>query len=332
MDIIEEEHPIPQQISSYQFRLVGDMTIKQFFQVAAGALISLLIYSSNLASYIKWPLILISFLTGIAFAFFPLQDRPLSKWVSLFIKAIYSPTLYVWNKSGQKKNYFTPEPQEQTPLKPQVSRAGITPLKTSVQAAIQEELKPYEEPIQKKLNLSEENFLTQINKQFSVVETVKPQIQTQVIIPKKSILDVGFQTKQVESPQEYMSGTLSQRNVTPQAGNVIKDVQSAQFSPEAAPPMPPSKANVVVGQILTQSGKIIENAILEIRDSEGHPVRALKSNRLGHFMIVTPLSDGTYQITIERDGFSFEPISINLSGQILEPIIIKGKEVSSSQF
>jgi len=40
---MEAEHPIPQQISAYQFRLVGDMTIKQFFQVAAGALIALLI-------------------------------------------------------------------------------------------------------------------------------------------------------------------------------------------------------------------------------------------------------------------------------------------------
>ena len=33
-----ESHPIPQQISSYQFRLVGDMTLKQFFQLARGGL------------------------------------------------------------------------------------------------------------------------------------------------------------------------------------------------------------------------------------------------------------------------------------------------------
>ncbi len=30
-----EQHPIPQQISSYQIKLVGDMTLKQFFQVKA---------------------------------------------------------------------------------------------------------------------------------------------------------------------------------------------------------------------------------------------------------------------------------------------------------
>ena len=42
---MEVEHPIPQQISAYHFRLVGDMTLKQFFQVAAGALISLVLFS-----------------------------------------------------------------------------------------------------------------------------------------------------------------------------------------------------------------------------------------------------------------------------------------------
>ena len=65
---MEAEHPIPQQISAYQFRLVGDMTIKQFFQVAAGALIALLIYSMAIPYYVKWPLVLISFLSGVAFA------------------------------------------------------------------------------------------------------------------------------------------------------------------------------------------------------------------------------------------------------------------------
>ena len=55
-----EQHPIPQQISSYQFKLVGDMTLKQFFQVAGGVVISLIFYSLPLHGLIKWPLILLS--------------------------------------------------------------------------------------------------------------------------------------------------------------------------------------------------------------------------------------------------------------------------------
>src|SRR5437764_399195 len=104
-----EQHPIPQQISSYQFRLVGDMTLKQFFQVGGGALIALLFYSSNLPFYIKWPLIIISFLFGAALAFFPLEDRPLAKWIYLFGKSVYAPTLYLWMKNYKAPQFFQAE-------------------------------------------------------------------------------------------------------------------------------------------------------------------------------------------------------------------------------
>ena len=121
---MEAEHPIPQQISAYQFRLVGDMTIKQFFQVAAGALIALLIYSMAIPYYVKWPLVLISFLSGVAFAFFPLQDRPLATWILLFIKAIYSPTVYVWERGSDKYQYFRAEKDDAQvpPITPQETK------------------------------------------------------------------------------------------------------------------------------------------------------------------------------------------------------------------
>ena len=34
-----ETHPVPQNISSYEFRLVGDMTLKQFLYLAGGILL-----------------------------------------------------------------------------------------------------------------------------------------------------------------------------------------------------------------------------------------------------------------------------------------------------
>src|SRR3990170_3213482 len=109
-----EQHPIPQQISSYQFRLVGDMTLKQFSQLAGGALISLLLYASPLHPFIKWPLIVLSFLFGVALAFLPIEDRPLSTWIFIFFRSIYSPTFFVWNKPTSQKQYFLPEEGEAT--------------------------------------------------------------------------------------------------------------------------------------------------------------------------------------------------------------------------
>ena len=79
-----EQHPIPQQISSYQFRLVGDMTLKQFFQLAGGFLVALIFYSIPLIGIVKWPFVIISALLGAALAFLPLEERPLERWIFAF--------------------------------------------------------------------------------------------------------------------------------------------------------------------------------------------------------------------------------------------------------
>jgi hypothetical protein len=82
---------------------------------------------------------------------------------------------------------------------------------------------------------------------------------------------------------------------------------------------------------MDRGGKILEGAILEIKDSQGHPVRALRSNKLGHFLTVTPLPNGPYQISIEKNGFSFEPFSFEAKGELIPPIAIKAKEAITQE-
>lgn len=93
-----EQHPIPQQITSYEFKLVGEMTLKQFAKAAGGVILALIIHASPLVFFIKWPLIIIFAAGGLALAFVPFQDRPLEIWVAAFIKSIYSPTIYFYKK------------------------------------------------------------------------------------------------------------------------------------------------------------------------------------------------------------------------------------------
>lgn len=100
-----EPHPIPQNITTFQFKLVGDMTLKQFIYLASGAGLAYLLFVFLAAKYpfFAWPLIIISASLGAAFAFLPYQSRPLDYWVYAFFKAIYSPTQRIWQKTG--KNY-----------------------------------------------------------------------------------------------------------------------------------------------------------------------------------------------------------------------------------
>lgn len=323
----EEQHPIPQQISSYHFKLVGDMTLKQFFEVAGGSLFALLIYSTSLNPLIKIPVILLSFLFGVALAFFPLQDRPLEKWIYLFFKSIYSPTLFVWKKSATPPSYFQPEDQGLvTPIQPQTPEEEATlttqqPAATPAEKEAQSALTELEE--------KEEEFLSKVTDEFSEEGVPKPPA---VSAPKQEVVEIEKVDKVFDAAQDQAKAQedVSEvtRRVAPFAkGDIDPSAGAPSFIPEASPPTPPVAPNMIVGQVTDPKGKIIDSAIMDIRDENGRPARAFKSNKLGHFMIATPLVDGKYNLTIEKDGYEFEPVTLEARGEIIPPMSIIGKEV-----
>jgi hypothetical protein len=93
-----EQHAIPQQISSYEFKLVGEMTLKQFLKAAVGIILALLINATKLIIIVKWPLMVVLGGGGLLLAFVPFEDRPLENWIMSFIKSIYRPTIYTYKK------------------------------------------------------------------------------------------------------------------------------------------------------------------------------------------------------------------------------------------
>lgn len=95
-----ENHPIPQDITGFQFKLIGDMTVKQFAYLAVGVVIGWIIFILPLISIVKIPLAGISILFGVGFAFFPIEGRPMDLMISNFVKAIFSPTQFVYQKTG----------------------------------------------------------------------------------------------------------------------------------------------------------------------------------------------------------------------------------------
>ena len=96
----------------------------------------------------------------------------------------------------------------------------------------------------------------------------------------------------------------------------------AKFTPDVVVPATPQIPNLIVGYVRDKQGKIIEGAILEIREASGNPVRAFKTNKLGQFLSATPLHPGEYEIETEKEGFSFDIIKVKLDGKIMPPIEI----------
>src|SRR5687767_3807941 len=120
-----QQHPIPQNVTQFQFRLVGDMTLKQFLELAAGIVVGLIFYAAPLPFFFKWPLVIIAVATGASMAFLPIEGRPLEQWILAFIRSIYAPTVYTWQKEGATPPQPISPPTPSTPS-PQPVIAPIT--------------------------------------------------------------------------------------------------------------------------------------------------------------------------------------------------------------
>ncbi|MBN1168694.1 PrgI family protein [Candidatus Woesebacteria bacterium] len=342
MNDFEQQHAIPQQISAYQFRLVGDMTLKQFFQLAAGALVSLMIYATNLPPIVKWPLIIISFLTGVGMAFFPLEGRPLEKWIFLFAKSIYSPTLFIWNRSKVVKTYFKPEDPSAMQDYVSLPQTQDQQIQEQAQMAPPGKIEEVKKSL-KNLEQQEQEFLSKVSSNFEFPapdisevsdkdrKVVHPSGTKDVEIPDTPDVEIEKPEEEKEEVLQAQSEEEISSEVTPKEEERIVNAKDAEFTPEASPPTPPVTPNIVVGQVLENDGKIIEAAILEIKDDLGRPTRAVKTNKLGHFQIVTPLVDGKYKIITEKQGYEFDIVEFEAKGEIIPPIMIKGKKTEESQ-
>lgn len=311
-EALMEQHPVPQHISSYQFRLVGDMTIRQFSFLASGCIVALIFYASPISSFFKWPLIVFSAFLGFALAFLPLQERPLDKWILAFIKAVFSPTQFLWKKEPKKLEIFKPLPK-----RPSVQKEALP---KGNQKRLVEYLETLPAEMKSPLDQEEENFIKKAINMFQLIKPPEPAVAT--VSPIQAPPIVQRPEPQIFKPKPKKKPiTLPEKPGRPKEPSI-----EAKFGPTLPFPEPSSQLNTLVGMVLDKNGKILENAIIEIRDSRGIPVRAFRTNKLGQFRSVTPLDDGDYEIEIEKEGFKFDILKIKLTGAVVEPLEIRAKE------
>lgn len=100
------QHPVPQHVLGVEFKLIGDMTIRQFGYAAGGLVLAYLIYSSILPFIFKIPLAIIVAILGASLAFLPVNERPMDQYLTNFLFAIASPTERVWVKDKANLDIF----------------------------------------------------------------------------------------------------------------------------------------------------------------------------------------------------------------------------------
>ncbi len=349
-----DQHPVPQNISSYEFRLVGDMTLKQFFQLAIGVGFGFLFFKMPLPFFIKWPLIIICVLTGIMLAFVPVGGRPFSQWLMAFFKAIYSPTQWSWK--------FAPAIAADTPVmeKPTAPKTVLDKFEEQIVGRVTQMFNPHT-PATPAAEI--------VPPATPVTPNPAPEAPTasQIAQPAPFMAEPPAPTDNTTPEVKPGSPTMTTyikidaitqkpRLVTEEQDRIEKEQAAKQPIPESKPqpvyqappaspysttishqPIAPSapatttnsipsptRPNIIVGLITTADNQPIEGAIIEISHTQtGIPVRALRSNKTGQFQTATPLNSGEYTLIAEKDTFTFAPASLTVTDQVVQPVLVK---------
>ena len=298
-----EQHPIPQQISSYEFKLVGDMTLKQFLKAAAGIVIAMLINASPLIFFLKYPLMLLFGAGGLLVAFVPFQDRPLETWLIAFLRSIYSPTIYTYHKSADE-NWL-----------------GLTS-RPKVAEVVEEKDKPPVKDEQKVKEFIES--LPSVKRINTEVKEEKPETR-EAVQETTNIGKIGMAPESKLPAREETPTETDWRDKKADLGLKSEKLAATGQAIFGEIPMPdkPDVPNMVVGMVTDTDGKIVEGAIVEIQDSNGNPARVLKTNPLGQFKTSTPLGNGKFLVITEKEKYNFNRVEIVLNNTIIDPIKIQ---------
>lgn len=404
-----EQHPVPQNITSFQFRLVGDMTLKQFGYLAGGIILAYISYKLPLPFFFTWPMTVIFGLGGFGFAFVPIEERPMDVWVLSFIKNVYNPTVFHWEYSVEKPvepaqpvppldvkkssalltspmasvaSLFTP--QKTTPsasplpvtkprqksifdsffswiddffpsAKPAVvypSSRGVYPVvrPTPPIASVPTPMpvtpkKPDEKPKEPEVlpvdAKKTEEELSVIKLQLEAVQKEladKKLVESRVLELQKQLNDISVQKQKYE--KELL--TLRQSNISPPLSPFFKQTGTVTSKPStettvktigkdaairAGIPRLTTFPNVVTGIVKDYDSVLLPGVLVTVKDKEGIPLRALKTNKLGQFAASTPLPNGTYVVEVEdpRGRYLFDRAQVTLVGSVMPALMVIAK-------
>lgn len=349
-----EAHPVPQNVTNFEFHLVGDMTLKQFGYLAFGLGFAYLVFFlfASQAPFFAWPIVIISSLLGVAFAFLPIQERPLDHWVGAFFSAIFKPTKFVYKSEvvikedpffKKRLNFYLSSlsssflPSLSWGITPPVAPVPVTPTPQVVPSEEQpkEQVKPTSEETSEKLPSAEVVKQT-VDLAKEALDLRKKIVKTEDELNKIKAASAqpGAQVKNFT--QDYQTVLSDLQKLNSEAAQISKQLADISKTPPASTPAIKAKssptisltetANILNGIITDALGNYIEGAIIVAHDKQDSPVRALKTNKLGQFIAATPLPNGTYILTAEKDNLAFDTIQIELSGQVMQPVIVSAKK------
>lgn len=378
-----DNHPIPQDVTGFQFKLIGSMTVKQFGYVIFGVIIAGILYylplQSGFAILFKIIFIPIIGLSGFIMAFLPIEGRPVDVMLANFLKALFLPNQFVYHKTERLLNFATvathkgPAKQQSAQLANQNSYKAqqIRQLMLSAHTKKPNKLDerenaflqsilgptagsamppiPQLQPVAPPPSAATEDALTKqeniLRAQLEQAKKDESQIHEatgdasaahqKAALLERQVQALHFQRQQLEQQLAHLQNQLSLQQKTAQHPSAQPTASKQPAQQQAKPPQQdltkktglphvPDTPNVIVGIVKDPRGNVLPNMLVEVKDKEGNPVRAFKTNALGQFASATPLAAGNYTVELEdpKKQNRFDVIQLAATNQILLPIEI----------
>lgn len=319
-----ENHPIPQDVTGFKFRLIGSITLKQFLYLLGAGGIGLAVWFLPMALFVKIPIILVAGSIGMAFAFIPIDGRPMDKMLMNFAKALPAENQYLYHKVGDPMIFFSFVPSPHA-----VSAAStVQNQEAASKAALFSQLsKSYFQP-----DPEEQQNLASISQLFQEGQPAAQGFTNRVIkadtppsVPARPTAPTTIPTQAAPLPHTPVA---EQKTQNVQAAQVpgLQTQQPAQTVAQASSTSAygMDTPNVLQGIVVDPRKKPLPHVIVEVLDQNNIPVRTFRTNQSGGFAAATPLPNGEYTIHLEDSmkKQNFTDVKLTLSGTILEPLTI----------
>lgn len=289
-----DQHPIPRQITTFEFKLIGFMTLKQFLYlvifIPTGAIVYFLI---------PIPLLniigaIIPGLFGAALAFVPIQDKPLDEWIKHLWLRMNSPTQYFYHKYNPAIAVFNDLYYMQDPHQVYTHVTSSKMLADYLASTKQiHRANAHKQTIQR--------LLEKPGNRGTVVATIKPVVPvTQVVVPQ-----------------------------TVTASIINNTAHTQQSVVSSNPQMPKSPQKPYFTGVVKNNRKIpLSGILIYMKDAQGHPIRLLKSNPYGVFATFTPCPDGDYVFELKdpKNTYFFDTMNIRIQASNNKPLEFCSKE------
>lgn len=230
-----KQHAVPQNIMQVEFKVIGSLTMRQFFYLIVAAILAVGAFKSGLPGFVRVPLAFGIALGGLAIAFLPVEDRGLDQWIANFFNAIYMPTQRTWRKQVLPPSYFLY--QNAALLKSELLAVAPTASRRKLEQYLEHETG--EKKIDP-LDIQEDAYIQKVRASFATLPAVQVEL---------------------EAPTTYTESSTYTKTFTPYQG-IQPDVEvgtSPQIVKEGAGPTditPPAQmpTEVTEPKVYTETG------------------------------------------------------------------------------